>query len=194
MQINVDPNSVRAYGNSAQEIFAGVQSALEGLVTDVVNVNYKGENAVEFKTGCGNLAAEFGTALNKDMRAIADAVQDSTTNIARALGGGPVIIEFSGGMVTVPAVPPGDGTYSADTAGLEALKGTVNNRLGAITQHLDDNYQRLNATAWTGNAKDQAMQTVSGFTNKAKTKVTETSTTLTNYIERQLETLRAADA
>ena len=123
MQINVDPNSVRAYGNSAQEIFAGVQSALEGLVTDVVNVNYKGENAVEFKTGCGNLAAEFGTALNKDMRAIADAVQDSTTNIARALGGGPVVIEFSGGMVTVPAVPPGDGTYSADTAGWKRSRG-----------------------------------------------------------------------
>lgn len=193
MTITVDPASVRAYGGSAQEIFGVIRTDLEGLVNDVVSVEYKGENAVQFKTDCGTLAADFGTALTADLRAIADAVQASTTNITQALGGGPVIIQFDGGAVSVPAVPQGDGTYSADPTGLEALKGTVKTRFGSITEQLNTHLSKLTSTVWTGHAKDQAVQAVSSFTNSAKGKVEEATSTLTNFIDRQLEALRAAD-
>ena len=193
MQITVDPNSVRAYGTAAQEIFGAIRHDLEGLVSDVVNVDYKGENAVDFKTRSGQLAADFATALTADLRAIADAVQSSTTNITQALGGGPVVIQFNGGAVSVPAVPQGDGTYSADPSGLEALKGVARNRFGSITEQLNAHLSRLTSTAWSGNAKEQAVQAVTTFTNNARAKVDEASSNLTGYIDRQLEALRAAD-
>ena len=194
MNITVDPNSVRAYGSAAQEIFGVIRRDLEGLVNDVVNVDYKGENAVGSKTDCGTLAAGFATALTADLRAIADAVQASTTNITRALGGAPIRIEFNGGSIAVPAVPQGDGTYSADPSGLEALKGTTRARFGSINEQLDTHLSRLSSTTWTGNAKEQAVQAVTTFTNRARGKVDEATRTLTTYIDRQLEALRSADA
>lgn len=193
MQITVDPTSVRSYGNAAQEIFGAVRNDLEGLVNDVVTVDYKGENAVDFKTRCGQLAADFATALTADLRAIADAVQSSTSNITQALGGAPVVIQFNGGAVSVPAVPPGDGTYSVDPSGLESLKGTARNRFGSITEHLNTHLSRLTNTAWTGQAKDNAVQAVTTFTNNARGKVQEAAANLTGYIDRQLEALRSAD-
>ena len=191
--ISLDPQSVRSYGAGAQEIFNLIRTELTSLVQDVVDVDYSGENAVQFKTDCGQLAADFATALTTDMRAIAEAVRASTTNIAQALGGGPVIIEVDGGAVNVPAVPAGDGTYSADPAGLEGLKGTVKSRFGSVNEHFSTHLSRLTATAWTGNAKDQAVQAVTSFTNSAKGKVEEEAAALTSFIEKQLEALRAAD-
>jgi len=193
VSITVDPASIRAYGAAAQEIFGRIRSDLEGLVNDVVNVNYTGENAVGFKTDCGTLAADFATALTKDLRAIADAVQASTTNIMQSLGGVPLTIEFNGGTVNVPPVPPGDGTYSADPSGLESLKGTARTRFGSINEQLNTHLNRLSSTAWTGNAKDQAVQAVTSFTNSARAKVDEATRTLTGYIDRQVESLRTAD-
>ena len=191
--IYVDPQSVRSYGIGAEEIFNSIRTDLTSLVQDVVDVNYSGENAVQFKTDCGALAADFATALNSDLRAIAEAVRASTSNITGALGGPPVNIEFNGGTISVPPVPAGDGTYSADPAGLEGLKGTVTSRFGSINEHFGTHLSRLTATAWTGGAKDQAVQAVTSFTNAARGKVDDESASLTNFIEKQLESLRAAD-
>jgi hypothetical protein len=47
---------------------------------------------------------------------------------------------------------------------------------------------------WTGNAKDQAVQAVTTFTNSARSKVDEATRTLTAYIDRQLAALRSGDA
>jgi hypothetical protein len=193
LAITVDPQSIRAYGSSAQEIFGLIRSELEGLVQDAVSVDYKGENAVAFKTDCGNLAADFATALSTDLRAIADAVRASTSNIVGALGGARVDIQVAGGSVSVPAVPAGDGTYSADPAGLEGLKGDVRRRLGAVSEHFNTHLSRLQSTAWTGQAKDSAVASVSRFTSQARAKADEAAATITAFIEKQLEALRAAD-
>ncbi len=191
--VRVDPQSIRGYGTSAQEIFGRIRADLESLVQDVVNVEYKGENAVQFKTDCGRMAADFATALAADLRTIADAVRTSTSNITRALGGGPVVIQVDGGAVNVPPVPPGDGTYSADPSGLENLKGTVRNRFAAVNEQFTTHLSKLQATDWTGNAKEQAVQSVTHFTTKAKSKVGEATREVTGYIEKQLEALDTAD-
>lgn len=191
--VRVDPGSIRAYGANAQEIFGQIRVGLESLVQDAVNVEYRGENAIKFKTDCGRMAADFATALTADLRSIADAVRASTSHITSALGGGPVSIEVNGGTVNVPPVPAGDGTYSADPAGLETLKGTVRNRFGAVKDQFDAHLSRLQSTDWAGQAKDQAVQAVTQFTSSAKSKTDEATSSLTSFIEQQLEALRAAD-
>jgi hypothetical protein len=193
VDIRVNPTSVQAYGRSAQEIFGQIRSDLEGMVNDVVNVPYQGPNAVKFKSDCGALAADFATALTSDLRAIADAVQASTTNIAVSLGGQPVRIEFNGGTVTVPAVPQGDGAVSANTAGLEALKGTVKARFASVGEHFSTHLSQLTSTDWTGQAKEQAVQAVSAFTANARAKVDEASTKLINFVDAQVRDLATAD-
>src|SRR5690606_26121117 len=75
--VRVNPPSVRAYGTSAQEIFGSIRTSLESLVSDAVAVDYYGPNAVQFKTKCGQLAADLANALTQDMTKIADAVKTS---------------------------------------------------------------------------------------------------------------------
>ncbi len=191
--ITLDPASIRAYGTAAQENFGRIRSELEGLVQDVLNVEYKGENAVQFKTDCGRIAGDFGTAIAADLRSIADAVRATTSNIAGALGGGPVAIEVNGAAVNVPPVPAGDGTYSLDPSGLQSLKGTVQSRFGAVNEQFDAHLQRLQSTAWTGNAKEQAVQAVTQFTGRARAKMDEAKSELTGFIDRQLEDIGRAD-
>src|SRR5690606_12313846 len=97
--VRVNPPSVRAYGQSAQEMFGSIRTSLEALVADAVSVDYYGPNAVSFKTKCGELASELANALTLDMTKIADAVRSTTSNIAASLGGGPVDIQFNGATI-----------------------------------------------------------------------------------------------
>ncbi len=96
--------------------------------------------------------------------------------------------------MNVPAVPVGDGTYSADTTSLEALRDSaIPARMTAIGDELVDHLVRLKNTIWTGNAKDQAVQSVSSFTTTAQSRVDHASLELTTYINDQPDALRAAD-
>jgi len=59
--IRVNPESVRQYAAAATERFAHSRTELEGLVREAVEVRYYGPNAVEFKTRCGQMTAEYST-------------------------------------------------------------------------------------------------------------------------------------
>lgn len=191
--VRVNPPSVRAYGVTAQETFGSIRQSLEALVADAVAVDYYGPNAVQFKTTCGQLAADLANALTQDMAKIADAVKATTSNIAASLGGGPVDIQFNGSQISPPAVPQGDESVGVNLPALEGMKGTASSHFTAISEQFTNHLQALQNTDWVGTAKDNAVGAVSGFTNQAKSKVQEANTEMTTYIDRQIEQVNRAN-
>lgn len=191
--VRVNPPSVRAYGQSAQETFGSIRTSLETLVSDAVSVDYYGPNAVAFKTKCGELAVDLANALTKDMTKIADAVKTTTSNIAASLGGGPVDIQFNGQQISPPAVPTGDESVGANMPALEGMKATASTHFTAISEQFTNHLTSLQNTDWVGTAKENAVGAVTGFTNSAKTKVQEANTEMTTYIDKQIELIGKAN-
>jgi len=190
--IRVNPESVRAYGADAQARFEAIRTELEALVRAVTEVRYFGPNAVDFKTRSGQMAADFANKLTQDMGAIADAVRTSTTNIAASLGGAPVIIEVAGGTIAPPAVQSVD-YVDVDTSALEGLQGTIDRHFASILDSFDQHLQRLQSTDWQGNAREQAVGQVQGFTSAAKARTSEAQASLNQYISSQLQSVTTAD-
>lgn len=191
--VRVNPPSVRAYGVSAQESFGTIRQSLENLVADAVAVDYYGPNAVQFKTKCGQLAADLANALTQDMTKIADAVKTTTSNIAASLGGGPVDIQFNGSQISPPAVPQGDESVGVNLPALEGMKATASSHFTAISEQFTNHLQSLQGTDWVGTAKENAVGAVTGFTNQAKAKVQEAGTEMTTYIDQQIEQVNRAN-
>lgn len=191
--VRVNPPSVRAYGQSAQETFGSIRTSLETLVSDAVAVDYYGPNAVDFKTKCGQLAVGLANALTKDMAMIADAVKTTTSNIAASLGGGPVDIQFNGSTITAAAVPQGDESVGANLPALEGMKATANGHFQAISEQFANHLSSLQQTDWIGTAKDNAVGAVTGFTNGAKAKIQEANTEMTTYIDTQIDQISKAN-
>jgi hypothetical protein len=191
--IRVNPESVRHYAAQATEQLGHCRTQLESLVRAAVEVRYYGPNAVTFKSECGRLAAEYSTHLLHDITAIADAVRASTSNIASSLGGTPVAIGVDGSPITVPPVPPADGTYDVDVSALEALKPVVTAHVttvhGALTEHLNG----LVATDWQGSAKAAAVDAVGRFTGVAQQRATEAESQINAFVDRQIQAVLAAD-
>ena len=191
--VRVNPPSVRSYGTTAQETFGSIRTSLETLVSDAVGVDYYGPNAVQFKTKCGQLATDLANALTTDMTKIADAVKATTSNIAFALGGPPVDIQFNGSQIAAPAVPTGDESVGANLPALEGMKGTAKSHFSAISEQFGNHLSALQATDWVGTAKENAVSAVTGFTNGAKSKVEEANTEMSNYIDKQIEEINKAN-
>ena len=190
--VRVDPQSVRDYGRQAQSIFDTMHGELVTLVNDVVAVRFFGPNAVAFKTDCGRVAADFANKLNADMGAMADAVRTSTSNIAASLGGAAITIHLDPRAITPPSPETVD-YVDVDTSALDSLVPVVTRHFTALRTGLKDNLGRLQSTDWEGNAKEQALGEVSRFTNTAKSKVAEGRTSITNYIQQQIQSVLAAD-
>lgn len=190
--IRVNPESVRAYGNQAQGLFDEMHQSLVTMVGDVVAVRYYGPNAVAFKTECGRMAAEFANRLHLDLGAMADAVSRSTSNIAAALGGAPVIIRVDGRPIAPPSPEVVD-YVDVDTSALEAQIPVVGNRFDELRTNLTRNLEALGATDWEGNAKLMAVDAVGGFTTSARGKCDEAHSALAEFMRRQVDAVVAAD-
>jgi hypothetical protein len=190
--IRVDPTSVRAYGTEAQNIFGNMHTALTTLVNDVVAVRYYGPNAVAFKTECGRVAADFANRLHADMGAMADAVRQSTSNIAASLGGEPIVIQIDPKPIS-PPTPETVPYVDVDTAALEGAIPVVTQHFTSLREGLSTNLQRLQATDWEGNAKLAAVDAVSTFTTSAQQKCDSAEQTLTQFITNQVNSVVAAD-
>ena len=191
--VRVEPGSVRAYASSAQQQFEGIHGELTALVNDAVGVHYQGPNAVSFKTKAGQMAVEFANSVSKDLGQIADSVRASTSNIAGSLGGAPISIQVSGKPITAPTPAAGDGSVDVNTEGLEGLIPNVQRHFATIRTTFDSHLSSLKGTDWTGNAKDTAVTSVSGFTNSAKSKADTAEQAIVKYIQTQITDVRNAD-
>lgn len=190
--IRVNPESVRGYGTEAQNLFEAMHQSLVQMVNEVVAVRYFGPNAVAFKSECGRIAADFANKLHLDLGAMADAVRQSTSNIAASLGGAPIMIQIDPRPIT-PPVPETVDYVDVDTTALAAVVPVVTRRFTELRQSLTSNFQRLQATDWEGNAKLMAVDAVGGFTTAAHQKCDAAEQTMTEFIRRQVDTAVAAD-
>ena len=191
--IRVNPDSIRQYAAAAQSQFDAIHAELRGLVEDAVNVRYVGPNAAQFKTRCGQMAADFGLRLGQDLGRIAEAVRSSTSAVATSLGGAHISIAVNGSTLAVPSVPAGDGSVEIDTSGLDALKPVVNRRIEAISSQLAGHLRNLQVTDWQGQAKERAVAAVGGFTNAARSRAEEARSAITSYVESQISDVMARD-
>lgn len=190
--VRVNPQSVHAYGTDAQAKFDAIRNELVGLVNAVTEVRYFGPNAVDFKTKSGQIAADFANKVNQDLGAIADAVRVSTSNIAASLGGAPLSLSVNGATIAPPAVATVD-YVDVDTSALDALKAVVDRHFAAIGALFDAHLQKLAATDWTGNAREQAVGAVRTFTTAAKNKSSEAQQSLNTFITKQVQSVITAD-
>jgi hypothetical protein len=191
--IRVNPASVQAYARSASQQFEQMRASLDGLTRDVVAVRYFGPNAYAFKTQCGQLAVEFANAMMADLRGIAEAIRQSTSNISASLGGAAVVIEFDGSPVVAPDVPAASETVDIDTSALEALRPVVTSHFTTIQEALQAHLSSLQGTDWEGQAKQGAVEAVSRFTASGRSKATEAQTNLNQTIDQQVSSVLAAD-
>jgi hypothetical protein len=192
--IKVDRTSIKKYGELAVEQFAKINARLQNLVADMTTVHYYGSNAYEFKTKGGDMAVQYAEALNKDMRAISEAVQGATTAISKSMGGQVVTLPApSGSGVTRPAVQKGDGTEEVNPDALTELTQSVTKWFTAIDNLLDAHLKHLQGTVWEGKAKNQAVTAVRKFTKNAKDTSDEAQKSITTYIREQVDAARSAD-
>lgn len=191
--IRVNPESIQHYSRAASGQFEQMRTALDALVRDVVEVRYFGPNAERFKTECGALAVAFSNAMITDMRAIAEAVQSSTTAISSSLGGGQVSIVFDPSPVAPPTVPPASEVVDLDTSALDGLQATVTGHFSTIQDALAAHLNALQATDWEGTAKQNALEAVSTFTGSARGKATEAQSNINQTITQQIDAAISAD-
>jgi len=190
--IRVNPQSMTQYGNDATQIFSSMHNELTNLVDMVVTVQFFGPNAVDFKTRCGTLASDFARNLHRDISQMAEAVRVSVSNIQGSLGGATVNIAVEGKEITAPAVASVD-YVDVDTTALEGLKPDVTAKFTALNGLLDDHLNRLIQTDWAGNAKEQAVATVSSFTTAAKNRCVEAQESINKFVDEQLTAVTTAD-
>jgi hypothetical protein len=190
--IRVEPESIRRYGHAAQAIFDGMHGSLVALVDQVVAVRYFGPNAFTFKSEVGRLAADFANHLHLDMQAMSDSVRTSTTNIAAALGGGPISIHLDPRPITPPAAAAVD-FVDVDTSALDALIPVVSERFEALRQGLSSHVAQLEATDWQGNAKRFVVEAVGRVTASARARCATAEAAITSFVRSQLEGVLAAD-
>jgi len=93
----------------------------------------------------------------------------------------------------LPTVPAGDGSVEIDTSGLEGLKPVVARHIDAITAQIDSHLRNLQNTDWQGQAKETAVTAVSGFSNAAKNLASDARTSITSYIDKQINLVLAGD-
>jgi hypothetical protein len=190
--IRVDPESIRGYGREAQTAFDTMHRSLVELVDEVVAVRYFGPNAVAFKTECGRMSADFANRLHLDMAAMAEAVRQSTSNIAASLGGQPIHIQVEHRPI-VPPMPQIVDHVDVDTAALESMVPVMARRFTELREGLTHHLERLRATDWHGNAKLAAIDTVGRFTTSAHARCDEAERALSTFVTRQVHSVLAAD-
>lgn len=112
-----------------------MHASLVRLVDHLVAVRWFGPNAVACKAHSGRLAAEFAHRMHVDLAAMADAVRTSTSNIAAALGGGPIQLHIDQRPITPPA-PVAVDHVDVGTAALEAMIPLVAQRFDELRGQL----------------------------------------------------------
>jgi len=90
-------------------------------------------------------------------------------------------------------LPAGDGSVEIDTSGLEGLKPVVARHIDAISTQIGAHLRNLQNTDWQGQAKETAVTAVSGFSNAAKNLASDARTSITSYIDKQINLVLAGD-
>lgn len=189
----VDPGSVATYGPAANTHAGNVFSVLQGLLNDVVGVQYFGPNAFKFKTDAGKQADTFADAFMKDFINFAQSVASQTSNLAGSLGGGKINITVDVSKLN-PPTPEVVDYVEVETTALTELIETVDRRFQSVKDELDSHVKTVKGLDWIGNTQQNTMEFVTTWTSKARTTADDARTALVDFIKAQIEQVDAADA
>jgi archaellin len=187
-----DRVQIQKFGTDGVELFNQIEAALKALVDETATVNYKGQNALDFKTKCTENAVEFSSYCTKGMQQMSDSITEATTYIASALGGAPIDLEPPVVTVEMPSIEADTSVETAEDGPLVSLRDGVKSscdQIEALFTQNQSNLQALGSDGWVGPEYDTALSEVTTLTNSMVEAVTNTRTVMTQDITNQLQAL-----
>jgi hypothetical protein len=192
----VNPTEVGAYGTRINSRVDEMFNELNTLCTNVVDVDYWGANAFNFKTAAGEQATLFAKSLAKDINTLKENVAKATTNISGSLGGQPITIVLSDNAIAAVAPKPDDGTQIANPTALTDLTSTIGTRFEALVTAING-LKALPANdrqGWMGKARNDTETYVGDWVTAATTKCDEAKTALVGVVDKQNQAVILADS
>lgn len=187
-----DRSQIERFGRDGVELFNQIESLLKGLVAEMAGVNYRGQNALDFKTKCTQHAVDFSRSCSTSMQRMSEAISEATSFIATALGGSPISLEAPVMNVDLPNIDADVSVESAEAGPLislrESVKSTCDQIESSFTQNLS-NLQALGVDGWIGPEYDSALDQVVTLTNSVIEDVHNSRTVMMGDITGQLQVL-----
>ncbi|HWL45025.1 MAG TPA: hypothetical protein VNQ73_18925 [Ilumatobacter sp.] len=191
----INPASIKKYGDTATEQFKSIHTNLESLVTKCATVHYRGTNATEFKTKASDLAAQYATDTQKNMNAIAEAVQMLTTALSKSMGGVSVTVSLPrASAIQRPSITREAQVEELDTTALETLIPDVQSLFSKIEGTFDAHLRAFSGTDWQSDTKNKSEAEIRKFTTDAKQVANESQQAIVKYVRSQIDAVKAADA
>lgn len=185
--------SVQAYPGQATAHATAITATLNSMVKSVVEVQYFGPNAFNFKTQAGQLAEKWAEGFLTTFLNFTDAVTKSTTNISGSLGGNAVNNSFAADAIVAPAAEPDRGFVEVETTALDTLISTVASQFDAVRTEIDSHLNTVRSLDWAGNAQQKAIEMAEMMTSKLKESANTGQTSIVEFINKQKSTVEEAD-
>lgn len=185
--------SVQAYPGQATAHATAITTMLNDMVKAVVEVQYFGPNAFNFKTQAGSLAEKWAEGFLTTFLNFTDAVTKATTNISGSMGGAAVNNSFAVDAIKAPAAEPDRGFVEVETTALDTLIGTVGAQFESVRTEIDRHLTTVQSLDWAGNAQAKAIEMAEGMTAKLKASAVEGQASIVEFINKQKASVDEAD-
>lgn len=187
-----DRVQIQKFGTEGVALFDEIEVQLKALVDETATVNYRGQNALDFKTKCTQNAVDFAAYATQSMQQMSDSITDATTYIASALGGAPISLEPPTVIIQMPSIDADTSVETAEDGPLIALRDNVKTICDQIEANFTQNkanLQALGSDGWVGPEYDEAVVEVNGLTESMVEVVDNTRTVMMQDINSQLAAL-----
>ncbi len=187
-----DRQQILTYARAGVEIFNGLEAQIIRLVDNTAAVNYRGANAVQFKTKCTNAAVDFGNETQQRMTQMSNVVQEATTFIATALGGQRITLEPPTIAVVMPAIDTDESVEAAEDNALVQLRTDVSASFNEMVRLFEENltnFNSLGVDGWWGPEYDEAQVSLNQLTRGAIDACQQAEAAITTDITTQVEVL-----
>jgi hypothetical protein len=187
-----DRVQIQAYGSKGVEIFNQVELQLGKLVEQTAAVNYRGRNAVQFKTKVTTAAVDFGNEIQSRMVQMSEVVQGATTFIATALGGQAISLEPPIVTITMPPIDADESVEAAEDTALQQLRTDVDTTFNQISELFGrnlSNFNDLGVDGWWGPEYDEANLSLSQLTASAIDACEQARAAIATDITNQIDVL-----
>jgi hypothetical protein len=185
--------SVQGYPGQASAHATTITTTLNSMIKSVVEVQYFGPNAFNFKTQAGQLAEKWAEGFLTTFLNFTDAVTKSTTNISGSLGGNAVNNSFAADAIKAPAAEPDRGFVEVETTALDSLIGTVGGYFDAVRSEIDSHMRTVESLDWAGNAQQKAIGMAQQMTATLKESANTGQTSIVEFISKQITSVDEAD-
>jgi hypothetical protein len=187
-----DRAQIQQFGTEGIALFNEIEVQLKALVEETATVNYRGQNALDFKTKCTQNAVDFAEYCTRGMQQMSESITEATTYIASALGGAPITLEPPTVIIQMPSIEADTSVETAEDGPLRQLSTNVKSICDQVEAKFTENQsnlQALGSDGWVGPEYDEALSEVTTLTTSMVEVVDNTRTVMMQDIENQLQAL-----